>query len=339
MEKRDIGEEQERVIPKDMLFIEEIESEKDKISEAKRLIESSKELVSEVDTAVQECKVGVSNAANEFDRQKYIFINQIFRKSESLLKKVGIEYREGGRVERSFELSVDTNTGDIEIEHITSGRFTGMLLAIFFAMMTLATWIYFALKALNLPLEKSSLNTLFIETHVDAILQWIGGGVIGVEGDPTIGGLILGFSVLIVAWIVYAMRVNLKTDKNFRLAKKSYIESRAYSSSKDACRKEMLKVDAHLRDVIISIENFTIMLGEENAILQRVVYVEGVFDEDKRYHPSSKKVMRDTEKLMKSIDALLNTSITADGKLNPQSEKVLAIAKAVYAEFIARIYD
>ncbi len=339
MEKRDIGEEQERVIPKDMLFIEEIESEKDKISEAKRLIESSKELVSAVDTAVQECKVGVSNAANEFDRQKYIFINQIFRKSESLLKKVGIEYREGGRVERSFELSVDTNTGDIEIEHITSGRFTGMLLAIFFAMMTLATWIYFALKALNLPLEKSSLNTLFIETHVDAILQWIGGGVIGVEGDPTIGGLILGFSVLIVAWIVYAMRVNLKTDKNFRLAKKSYIESRAYSSSKDACRKEMLKVDAHLRDVIISIENFTIMLGEENAILQRVVYVEGVFDEDKRYHPSSKKVMRDTEKLMKSIDALLNTSITADGKLNPQSEKVLAIAKAVYAEFIARIYD
>jgi len=339
MEKIDTGVKREIMMPEDMQFIDNVEGAKDKIAEAKELIENSKDLVSEVDSAVQECQQGVSKAADDFDTQKRTFINQVFKSSEELLKKVGIEYGADSKLNEPFELSVDTNAENIEIDYITSGRFTGMLLAIIFAVATFITWIYFAFVKLNLPIEKSSLSLKFIETNMDAVLTWIGGGVIGIDGEPMIGGLILGFSVLIIAWIVYAIRLHFKTDKNLRLAKKAYIESRAYSFSKDECKKEMLIVDAHLREAIISIENFTIMLNEQNAVLKRIVYVEGVVNEDKSYHPSSKKVMRETEKLMKSIEALLNTSITRDGKLNPQSQKVLAIAKAVYADFTAKIYD
>ena len=339
MDKIDVGVTREIMMNEDMQFIDNPDGVKNKITEAQELIANSKDLVSEVDSAVQECQLGVSKAADDFDIQKRNFINKIFKSSQELLKKIGIDYGINGRVKEPFELSVDTNANNIEIEYISSGRFTGMLLAITLAMVTFVTWIYIALKELNIPIDKKTLNLEFVEMHMDSVLTWIGGGVVGMRGEPMVGGLILGFSALIVAWIVYAMRIHFKAHKNLRVAKKAYIESQAYSSSKDECKKEMLRVDAHLRDAIISIENFTIMLNEQNSILKRIVYVESVANEDKNYHPSSKKVMRETEKLMRSIEALLNTSITKDGKLNPQSEKVLAIAKAVYADFTARIYD
>ena len=340
MEKIDTGVQREIMIDEDILYIDNRDGSKNKITEAKDLLENSKDLVFEVDSAVQECQLGVSKAANGFDTQKRTFTNQVFKSSEGLLKKVGVDYGVNSRINEPFELSVDiTSDNNIEIGYISSGRFTGMLLAMIFALVTSLTWIYFAMKALNLPFEKSNLNLEFIESNMDAVLTWIGGGIVGIDGDPMIGGLTLGFSALIVAWIIYALRVNFKADKNLRVAKKAYIESRAYSFSKDECKKEMLRVDAHLRDAIISIEDFTVILNEQNAILRRIVYVEGIATEDKDYHPSSKKVMRETERLMKNIELLLNTSITKKGVLNPESQKVLAIAKAVYVDFTARIYD
>ncbi len=321
----------------DMNFIDNREGAKDKIVEAQELIRDSKDLVSEVDSLVQECQLGVSKAADDFDTQKRNFLNKTFKSSEELLKKVGIEYGTNKSLHEPFELSVNSSVENLQIEYISSGRFTGMLLALITAIFTFFGWIYLSMKYLNISVENITLKS--IETNMDAVLTWIGGGVIGVDGHPMVGALVLGFSTLIMAWIVYAVRVHFKTYKNLRVAKKAYIESRAYSFSKDECKKEMLRVDAHLREAIISIENFTIILAEQNAILKRIVYVEGTVNEDKDYHPSSKKNMRETEKVMKSIDSLLNTSVTRDGALNPESQKALAIAKAVYAEFVGRIYD
>jgi hypothetical protein len=323
----------------EMHFIDNQEGTKDKITEAKALIKSSKDLISEVDSAIAECQIGVSKAADGFDTQKLIFINKVFRNSEELLQKVGIKYRTNSKVNEHFELSVESNSENIEIAYTNSGRLVGIFLSILLGMVTFLSWIYLALWQLNLPIEKSSLTLKFLETHRDTVLAWIGGGILKRDGEPMIGALVLGFSVLIIGWIIYALYLQFKTDKNLRIAKKAYIESQAYLSSTDESKKKMLIVDAHLRDIIISIENFTIMLNEQNAILQRIVYVEGIANENKRYHPSSTKVMRETERLMKSIEILLYTSITQKGKLNLQSQKVLAIAKATYADFTAKIYD
>jgi len=322
----------------DINFIDNSDKLKDKISKAKELIDESKSLVFEVDSSIHECQLGVSKSANDFDIQKRAFLNEIFKGTKELLKKVGIEYGiNKSLLHESFELSVDSSVDNIEIENISSGRFTGVLLALIMGTITLFGWIYFSTKYLNISLE--NINLKLIESNMDAILRWIGGGIIGLDGDPMIGALILGFSVLIIAWVVYALHLNFKTDKNLRIAKKAYIESRAYSFSKDECKKEMLRVDAHLREAIIVIENFTVILNEQNGILKRIVYVEGIINEEKDYHPSSKKVMRETLKIMKSIETLLNTSVTKNGKLNPESQKALAVSKAVYAEFIGRIYD
>lgn len=337
MEKIETGG-QEIMIDKDIDFIDTMNGKKNRALEAKDLINTSQELVWKVDSDVNECKVGISQSAVDFDTQKRIFINETFKNSEGLLKKVGVEYGVSSEFHRPFELSLDSmNKSHLTINNINSGRFTGIILAIIVALLTLSGWLYFAIKQLSISLE--SLNLTTIEKNTNPVLEWIG-STIGVGGQPMVGALILGLSVLSMAWLVYAIRVHFKTNKNLRIAKKAFIESREYSFVQDGCKKEILGVDGHLRESIISIENFGFLLTEQNAILKRVIHVEGLPSaEGHSYHPDSKKVIRDISRLMKSIEDLLNTSITKNGVLNPESQKALSISTAVYDDFIARIYE
>jgi len=311
---------------------------KEKIIEAQELMESSKEMVSEIDSQIEECKVGISQAADDFNVVKRAFMNETFKTSEELLEKVGVEDILSNISHEPFELFVDSTIGDeLSIDYISSGRFSGMILSFFAGLLTFSLWVYLAIKNLNLSVDKVSFQGN--ESYIDAVLLWIGGGFMGMKGHSMLGALILGFSVLVVVWLVYAMRVHFKAHKNLRIAKKTYVESKEYTFSKDECKKEMLKVDKHLRESIVVIDNITFILNEQNAILQRIVHIEGIYDEEKGYHPNSKKVMRETQRVIKSAETLLNTPITKNGKINPQSQQALASSSAVYADFIARIYD
>ena len=342
--KEDIVAEVESKMAPEVVIEQSIEpivvKPKNKISEAKDLIISSQELVKDVDRDIEECQTGVSKAASDFDGKKRFFINERFKNSEELLRKVGVEYGEESQDLDSFELAVDATVGDkLSIRDISSGRFTGIILSLLGALATFATWLFFATKNLNIPLDIKSLNLEFIETHRDTVLSWIGGGMTGGTGNPMTGMVILLFTTIVAGWAIYALRLYFKTEKNLKVAKKAYIESQEYSYIKDESKREMLKIDGHLRDVIMTIDDFSVALNEQNAILKRIIHVEGVVDEDRAYHPNSKRVMVDTQRVMSAIEKLLNTSITIEGKVNPQSVQLLAVARGVYSEFIAKIYN
>ena len=337
MEKIDAGV-QQIMLDEDMDFIDNKKASKHKAIESKELIESSQSLVFQVENEVNECKIAISQASIDFDTKKRAFIHQTFVISEEILQKVGIEYGASAEINRPFELSLDSmNHNYLNINSITSGRFTGLILALISALTTLLIWLYFASKHLNIPFEE--LNISILEEKMNSIFEWIGNGI-GVVGEPMVGASILGFSIFSIAWIVYALRIHFKRNKNLRIAKKAFIESREYSFVQDGCKKEILRVDGHLRACIVSIENFGCLLNEQNAILARVIHVEGFssLKEGHLYHPNSKKVIRDISRLMKTIEDLLNTPITKNGTLNPESQKALSISKAVYEDFIARIY-
>ena len=310
---------------------------KNKLAEAQELIESSKELVSKANTEVNECKVIISEAAEAFDEAKRNFNNTTFKSSETLLEKLGFDYSPYDEIE-PFELSIDDDDGEgFSVQDISSGRFTGLILALLVALATLGAWIYMSLT--KLKIDPKTLTPETATEQINPVLTWIGtlGGNTG--GNMIIGAAILGFSALIMAWIVYAIRINMKGKKNLRIAQEMHEKSKEYCMTKEDCKREMQKVDAHLREATEEVNNFDTILNEKVATLKRVLHIEGAFDEEKEYHPSSKKCMRETEKIMQSIENLLNTAITKEGKLNFQSVQALNNAKAIYADYLARIYD
>jgi hypothetical protein len=307
---------------------------KNKLAEAEALIEASKELVAKVDSEVAECKIGTSEAAEKFDEAKRTFKNKTLKSADMLLEKVGFDYVTHEEAE-AFELSIDDAADkNFTVKSLSSGRFTGLLLAILVALLTAGAWIYFAMRKLNI--DPRALDAKTAMSNLTPILEWIG-GLVG--GTASVGALILGFSALIMAWLVYAIRVHLKAQKNLRIAKDTFDKSTEYCMTQEECQREMKKVDNHLREATTEIGNLETILNEQLAALKRVIHVEGVHEEDKEYHPSSKKVMRETEKIMRAAENLLDTAITKDRKLNPQSVHALNNAKAIYSEYLSRIYD
>lgn len=312
-------------------------TKKNKLAEADALIGSSQELVAKAESEVAECKVGISEAAENFETAKQTFMDTTFASSEIELEKLGFEYttfEEGA----SFELAIDpSNNEKFSVQNLSSGRFTGLILALMAALITVAGWIFLAMTKLGI--DPNSLDLQSATEQVNPILTWIGGEMFAANGNMMVGAVIVGFSALIMAWLVYAIRISLKGTKNLRLAQETFEKSNEYCMSQEDCKQEMKKVDAHLREVTQEIGNFDMILNEQLSVLKRIMHVEGAYDEEKEYHPSSKKVMRETEKIMRGAEHLVSTAITEDAKLNFQSVQALNSARGIYAEYLGRIYD
>ncbi len=328
----------EEEISKDIESNNPIEiAKKSKLLEVKELIDNSKELVSKVETEVEECKNEVSESAKAFDEAKHNFKNTTFKSAETLLAKLGFDYTPYDEVE-PFELLIEEEEGEsFSVKDISTGRFTGFILALLAGLATLGVLVYLVLTKLNID-PKTLTSETAIE-KINPVLTWIGtlGGNTG--GNMIIGAVILGFSTLIVAWLVYAICVNIKAKKNLDIAKEIHEKSKEYSISKDDYKREMKKIDSHLREVTEELSNFETILNEKVATLKRILHIEGAYDEAKEYHPSSKKSMLETEKIMQGIEYLLNTSVTKEGRLNFQSVQALNNAKAIYADYLVSIYD
>ena len=309
---------------------------KNKLAEAEALIEASQEIVAKVDSDIAECELGVSEAAGTFDYVKKNFKNVTLKKSDNLLEKVGFDYVTFEEAE-GFELSVDTSSNqDFSVETLSSGRFTGLVLAILVALITVGAWIYLAM--VKLGIDPSSVTLGNATSHVNPILNWIGADIVSGNANMILGASVLGFSALIMAWLVYALRTSMKGTKNLRIAKEMYAKSNEYCMTQEECQREMIKVDMHLREVIVEISNFEMILDEQASVLKRIIHVEGTYENDKEYHPSSKKVMRETEKIMRGAENLYETAITQERKLNFQSVTALNSAREIYKEYLSRIY-
>ena len=310
---------------------------KSKLAEAEDLIKESQEIVSKVDSDVAECKVGISEAAEAFDAAKRTFKNVTLKNADNLLEKVGFEYITFEEAE-AFELSIDTSDEqEFFVEPLSSGRFTGLILALLAALVTVFAWVYLAMSKLGIDIKNIDVQTA--TSQVNPILNWIGGDMVSGNNNMIVGALILGFSALIMAWLVYALRTSMKGAKNLRIAKDTFEQSNVYCMTQADCQREMKKVDAHLREASLEIGNLDMILNEQASVLKRIIHVEGLVDEEKEYHPSSKKVMRETEKIMRATENLVETAITDDKKINFKSVQALSAARAIYDEYLSRIYD
>jgi len=324
--------EQENIIIED-----EIKKPVSKNEKAKELVKNSIDIISKVNNEIEATKESVLKDINKFEEIKNDILNSSFVQSQILLNKASYDYEQTDMGE-PFEISLETPKEEVKIKNISTGGFTGFILSILAMLGTTAGWAYLASQKVGVKIDPNNLKVPD-EASLNKMLEWIGGGMTGGQGNALFGMATVGVSSLLVGYGVYKLYVMYKEHKNFKVAQEIYEKSNQYAQKQEETKTEIQKIDEHVKQLVPLLENLKILLDEQNAKLQRIIHVEGELDDSNEYHPSSIEEMQKSDRLMEQIEALINTPITKDGKLNEKAVEALEEAKRVYNYYLSKIYS
>jgi len=306
-----------------------------KNDQAKKLIKDAQELVHKADDEVGLAKEALAKSIDRFEESKSEILNTTMEHNVTLLKKANFEHQKYESGE-PFEVSLESETENFSLAKVTSGRFTGFILAILGIIATVAAWVFVASYKTG---TKINLDQLPDEEIQNTILTWIGGGMTGAQGNPLFGMVTVVVTALLIGWVIYKLRLSMGENRNFKVASRTFEKSHGYVENQKKAKTEIERVNEHLNNATTLLLDYKVLLEELNAKLQRILHIEGVLERQSDYHASSQQAMKESDKLMSRIEVLLNTPVTKEGKLNKASEDALIEAKLLYESFVSRLYN
>ena len=298
------------------------------------LVKKAKHIVQDAEAQMEACKLLLSDDLKGYEDAKQSLKEGGMDACETLLETLEYKGETGeNKVEESIVFEPKEEVSPVSIHDISSGKFTGFLLAFVFGAVTLVSLVFVATKTLGIALDPGKVPT--VET-CKSILAWFGS--LAGKSDPMIGGVMVGIVVFLVIWIVYAIRVSVKAGHNLQFAKDQLEKAEEYAALKGTCKDEMDKVDAHIKDAIETMKTYEIIFNEQKGKLRRIQHLEKEDKESVAYHPKSVKEMEDTYDLIGTIKDFLNTPMSEEGKLSGKSTLFLYRAKNRLEKMIERLY-
>jgi len=297
------------------------------------LIKKAKHIVHDAEAQMEACKLLLSDDLKEFEDAKTSLKNGGMEESEELLDTLGFDKDKDEEPEEVIVFEAKEEVSPVYIRDVSSGKFTGFLLALIFGVVTLLGLLYVATQKLGIPLDLNKIPTA--ETR-NSVLSWFG-SLVGMN-DPMVGGAMLAVVVLLVMWIVYAIRVSVRASSNLEFAKEQLKQAEEYASLKGTCKDEMDKVDAHIKDAIEVMKTYEVIFNEQKGKLRRIQHIEQSGQESPEYHEKSLKEMEDTYDLIKAMKDFLNMPMSEEGKLSGKSTLFLYRAKNRLEKMIDKLY-
>ena len=321
-------------VDNEVIVEEKINTAVNKNEQARELMKNSAQLISEADSDVAITKNSISENVSRFDDVKSNLLNSTIKQSQELLEQASYDYANIEQ-EEPFEISLGTVDEKIRVTDVNSGAFSGFILALLSIVAVAGAWLYTASQKVGVILTPELIDNQADQT---AIFKWIG-GITGAEVDPMLGMVTVGVTSLLVGWIVYKLRVSTKENKNLKVATNTFEKSNIYVENQREAKTEMEQIDAHIMETIPVVEDYNILINEQNAKLKRILHVEGIKENNSEYHSSSIEAMKETDLLMERVEALVSIPMTKDGKLNSDSITALNEAKSVSDYFVSKLYS
>jgi len=306
-----------------------------KHQKALRLVEKAKKIVQEANERTNECKLLLEADLKEYNEAKEQLKSGGLDECVSLVKKLGYKSKDDRQEEENvvvFEAKEELKP--IALKDISSGKFTGFLLALFVGAATAIGLVYLATEKLDMTLNVTKVPS---EDIVQSILAWFS-TIIGVHENVYIGAGVFGVSVLLVMILIYILRISLRSNSNLHFAAKQFVEAQLYTEQKANCKEEMDKVDAHIKDTIETLKTYEVVLNEQKGKLQRILHIEGEKEKSTDYHDKSYIEIRDTKELIHTIKDFINTPMSQEGKLSSKSILLLQNTKDQIDKILKRFY-
>jgi len=301
---------------------------------AKLLVKKATIIVNESEAQLQECRLLLESDLKGYESAKEALKENGLDASESLLESLGYPAESSAADEDLVVFEPKEEIAPIHIKNVSSGAFTGFIMALVFGLGTLLGMVYVATEKLGITLDLSKVPG---PETMDPILKWYS-AAIGLPGSTTIGTTVIAVAVLLVMWIVYKIRVSLKAAANVRMAKAQLLEAEAYSEKKGSCKQEMDKVDAYINEAIETLKLYQVILNEQKGKLERILHIEKEKVVDSDFHHKSLAEINDTQELVVAIKDFMSVPMSEEGKLSGKSSLFLHRAKSKIQKVLDRLY-
>lgn len=302
---------------------------------ALHLVEKAKKIVNEANERRHDCKLLLELNVKEYENAKSQLKNGGFDACEALVKKLGYETKSDAPQEHEAVIFESKEAlKPIVLKDVSSGKFTGFVFALFGGVATAIGLVYLATEKLGMSLNVTKIPS---EDVIQSILAWFS-TTIGLQENIYIGAMVFSVAVLLVMTLIYVLRVSLKANSNLHFAVKQFVEAELYTEQEAHCKVEMEKVEAHIKDTIDTMKTYEVLLNEQKGKLERILYIEGEKENSRDYHDKSYAQIRETQEIIDTIKAFMETSMSEEGKLAPQSVLLLQNAKEQVDTVLQRYY-
>ena len=327
------------------MSVEEIEAAMDeeplpentkKSVKAQHLVEKAKKIVREADERTNECKLLLESDLKEYEAAKKALKEGGLDACSTLIKKLGYQEKDETSEEKTDTVVFERKETlkPMAIKDVSSGKFTGLILALFGGAATAIGLVYLATEKLNMTLNVTRVPS---EDIVQSLLAWFS-TLIGVHENVAIGAAVFGTIVLLVMILIYVARVSIRASRNLHFAAKQFVEAQLYTEQKVNCEEEMEKIDAHIKDTIETLKTYEVVFNEQKGKLQRILYIEGEKEKSTDYHDKSYTEIRDTKDLIVTIRDYMDTPMSQEGKLSSKSILLLQHTKVKVDKILKRFY-
>ena len=302
---------------------------------AKLLVKKANIIVNEAETQLEECKLLLERDLQGYESAKQSLKDNGLDASEELLTILGFQIEENSAPEDMVAFEPQEEVTPIHIKDVSSGAFSGFILALIAGIVTLMGLLYAATEKAGITLDLSKVPS---SEEMASLLKGAG-ALVGMPKEPMMGGILIVLSVLLVTFIVYKIRVALKASANINMAKEQLVAAEEYCAQKGSCKKEMDKVDAYINDAIETLKLYKVILSEQRGKLERVLYLEKDKVENAEFHPKSMIEINDTQELVSNIKDFMSVPMSEEGKLSGKSSLFLHRAKSKVQKVIDRLYS
>jgi hypothetical protein len=326
----------------DDIFEEEIKIEKKQIdpqAQAELLVSHTKHIVAYAEEQTETCKVLLSDDLKEYEEGKSSLKIGGLDACVILLESMGSGITKENASPSLEDKEISDNAFDTQkvstrfpIKEVSNGKFTGVIFGLLGGIIGIIAMVYLATEMIHLTLDVTQLPT----PDMIKIFSWFSSWI-GVQ-SPYAGGVILFLMGVGIALLIYFVRIHFKAKNNLEFATEQLIRAEAYTEEKKSCKAEMDKVDRHMKDTVVTLKTYEVLLNEQKGKLQRILYLEGVKSKTTEYHTKSFAEIRETKLLVDTISQFIAIPISIEGELSQESLLSLEQVRNEMKKGIDRLY-
>ena len=274
----------------------------------------------------------LESSSADLAKQENEIIQTTINKTMSLFKELGVENLASIN-DKLSEVKLDNKEELLQVKYPSSGRAKGFFYGLLASVATLGGLVAYGSKLSNLPL---ALSTFMQKNNLDTIAsKYL--TLLNINKAPIYGYVLVGGASLVVGFIIYKITTfmqKLKNEKYVKSLEENTIEYRDRLKNKIEDIKELL---AHLDKIKLVNKKYDVILQEQNAKINRMLFIEQPKELDD-LHKTSKLEVEKTLLIVDELIKLMDTPVSKDDKINEESIANLASANSVINEVIKKLY-